>query len=120
MAVTVVNMIPQSLSNETFQDSEPNLAVNPANPLQIAGTAFTVDPAGGSNAPIFVSTDGGNTWSEVPALNGTSVFDIEFAPAPDGITYLGTQDSVRKSTDGGLSWATLNLGIGGPALANEV
>src|SRR2546421_554546 len=36
-------MIPQSLSNETFQDSEPNLAVNPANPLQIAGTAFTVD-----------------------------------------------------------------------------
>src|SRR5205814_538902 len=47
-----------------------------------------------------------------PALGGTSVFDIEFAPAPDGITYLGTQDSVRKSTDGGLSWVTLNLGIG--------
>ena len=28
------------------------------------------------------------------------------------LTYLGTQDSVRKSTDGGLSWVTLNLGIG--------
>src|SRR5439155_1288392 len=61
---------------------------------------------------LYRSSDGGNTWSEVPALDGTSVFDIEFAPAPDGITYLGTQDSVRKSTDGGLSWVTLNLGIG--------
>src|SRR5439155_23613437 len=73
MAVSVVNMIPQSLSNETFQDSEPNLAVNPANPLQIAGTAFTVDPAGGANAPIFVSTDGGNTWSLNLILPGVRV-----------------------------------------------
>ena len=44
-------MIPQSMSNETNQDSEPNLAVNPANPLQIAGSAFTPDPMGGSNCP---------------------------------------------------------------------
>jgi photosystem II stability/assembly factor-like uncharacterized protein len=46
----------------------------------------------------------------VPALDGTSVFDIEFAP--DGTSYIATQDSVRKSTDSGLTWATLNLGIG--------
>ena len=93
MAVTVVNMIPQSLSNETFQDSEPNLAVNPANPLQIAGTAFTVDPAGGSNAPIFVSTDGGNTWSLnliLPGVAGSFVgtFDITLRFAASGLLYL--------------------------------
>ena len=63
MPVTVVNMIPQALSGETNQDSEPNLAVNPNNPLQMAGSAFTPNPSGGSLAPIFVSTDGGNTWS---------------------------------------------------------
>src|SRR5438034_2427301 len=77
--------------------------------IVLAGLA----PGGSFGGTLYRSSDGGNTWSEVPALNGTSVFDIEFAPAPDGITYLGTQDSVRKSTDGGLSWATLNLGIGG-------
>jgi photosystem II stability/assembly factor-like uncharacterized protein len=76
--------------------------------IVLAGLA----PGGSFGGTLYRSSDGGNTWSEVPALNGTSVFDIEFAPAPDGITYLGTQDSVRKSTDGGLSWATLNLGIG--------
>jgi hypothetical protein len=62
MPVLVVNMIPRSLSRETSQDSEPAITVNPANPLEIAGSAFTPDPMGGPLAPIFVSTDGGNTW----------------------------------------------------------
>ena len=74
--------------------------------IVLAGLA----PGGSFGGTLYRSSDGGNTWSEVPALDGTSVFDIEFAP--DGTTYIATQDSVRKSTDGGLSWATLNLGIG--------
>jgi photosystem II stability/assembly factor-like uncharacterized protein len=69
-------------------------------------------PDGSIGGTLYRSSDGGNTWSEVPALDGTSVFDIEFAPAPDNTTYLGTQDSVRRSTDGGISWTLLNLGIG--------
>ena len=76
--------------------------------IVLAGLA----PGGSFGGTLYRSTDGGNTWSDVPALDGTSVFDIEFAPAPDNTTYLGTQDSIRKSTDGGLSWVTLNLGIG--------
>jgi hypothetical protein len=69
----VVNMIPKDWSDETNQDTEPNLSVNPANPRQIIGTAFTYDnPAGtsavspamtGNWAPFFYSTDGGNTWT---------------------------------------------------------
>jgi hypothetical protein len=88
--VLVVNMIPRSLSKETNQDSEPTLAVNPANPLEMAGTAFTPDPMGGDQAPIYISTDGGNTWSLnfiVPSAAGSS---------------LGTGDiSVAFSTSGG-------------------
>jgi photosystem II stability/assembly factor-like uncharacterized protein len=67
-------------------------------------------PGGSFGGTLYRSSDGGNNWSEVQVLDGTSVFDIEFEP--DGTAYLGTQDSVRKSTDGGLSWVTLNLGIG--------
>jgi photosystem II stability/assembly factor-like uncharacterized protein len=74
--------------------------------IVLAGLA----PGGSFGGTLYRSSDGGNTWSEVPALDGTSVFDIEFAP--DGTTYIATQDSVRKSTDSGLTWATLNLGIG--------
>src|SRR5262249_19963655 len=69
-----------------------------------------VAPGGSFGGTLYRSSDGGNNWSEVSALDGTSVFDVEFAP--DGTSYLGTQDSIRKSTDGGLSWTLLNLGIG--------
>src|SRR6266850_7985271 len=77
--IKVVNMIPQSLSGETNQDSEPNIAVNPANPLQIAGSAFTPNPMGGVDAPIYVSTDGGDTWSLnniVPSAGSLGTGDI--------------------------------------------
>jgi hypothetical protein len=82
--ITVVNMIPKSLSKETNQDSEPSLAVNPANPLQIVGTAFTPDPLGGEQAPIYVSADGGATWrlnSIVPSssADGSATADITVA-----------------------------------------
>ena len=61
----VVNMVPQNRSGETSRDAEPNLAVNPANIAQIAGSAFT--PSNGfcaaNAAPIFVSADTGKGWA---------------------------------------------------------
>jgi len=60
--ILVVNMIPKSLSNESQQDSEPHIAVNPTNPREIVASAFTPNPMGSGNAPIHVSTDGGLTW----------------------------------------------------------
>ena len=63
MKINVVNLIPKALSGETNQDSEPNLAVNPNNPQQMVATAFTPNPSGGPLAPIFISSDGGQTWA---------------------------------------------------------
>jgi hypothetical protein len=88
-SVLVVNMIPKSLSGETNQDSEPSLAVNPANPNEIVGTAFTPDPMRGPLAPVYVSTDGGSTWrlnSVVPSVAGsmTGTGDISMAFASTG------------------------------------
>ena len=92
--VHVVNMIPASLSRETKQDSEPNLAVNPEHPTDIVATAFTPAPMGGAFAPIYVSTDGGNTWelrTVVPgndSLVGTHDITIGFATS-GGVLYAG-------------------------------
>ena len=82
--ITIVNIVPLSLSGETNQDSEPNIAVNPANPQQIVASAFTPDPLGGPNAPIYLSTDGGVTWTLnniVPSAGsiGTSDITLRFA-----------------------------------------
>lgn len=85
-------MIPWSMSNETHQDSEPNVAVNPANPLQIAASAFTLDPFRVSipfYSPIFISIDGGNTWTLnniVPSAPMTYDITIRFG-ASSNILY---------------------------------
>src|SRR5512144_649197 len=77
--IRVVNIIPRAMSGESNQDSEPNIAVNPARPRQIAASAFTPNPFGGPNAPIFVSNDGGRTWvvvNSIPSQAGASTGDI--------------------------------------------
>jgi hypothetical protein len=91
--IRVVNMIPPSLSGETGQDSEPNLAVNPEKVSDMVATAFTPAPLGGAFAPIYVSTDGGATWSlrnVVPENGrfGTSDITVGFATT-GGMLYAG-------------------------------
>jgi uncharacterized protein (DUF1684 family) len=91
----VVNMIPRSLSGEDHQDSEPTIAVNPANPNHIAASAFTPDPAEGPRAPIYVSIDGGRTWtlnSIVPSTvaDGSATADITVAfGSSSNVLYAG-------------------------------
>ncbi len=93
MAIQIVNMIPNSLSGETRQDSEPNIAVNPQNTKAIVGTAFTPNPMGGANAPIYVSSNGGSTWALNPIVPGngfvgTSDITVAYADA-GGHLYAG-------------------------------
>jgi len=93
MLERLVNLIPQSLSGEANQDSEPNLAVNPANTDHMVATAFTPDPLHGPNAPIYVSTDGGQSWSlrtVIPGNGpvGTGDISVGFATT-SGVLYVG-------------------------------
>ena len=93
-AVIVVNMIPKSLSGETNQDSEPTITVSASNPLHIAASAFTPDPGGGSVAPIYISSDGGVSWSLnsiVPssAAQGSMTADITVSFGAGNRLYAG-------------------------------
>src|SRR5262249_16620567 len=84
-------------------DSEPTIAVNPANPLQIAASAFTPDPLRGSFAPIYVSNDGGNTWtlnSIVPGnnrLTGTKDITLQFSKSTNTL-YAGILRGDSRTT----------------------
>ena len=62
--VQLVDVIPALYSNETNTDSEPNVAVNPANPQDVVVTAFTPCPPmiSTTDAPLYYSLDGGTTW----------------------------------------------------------
>jgi hypothetical protein len=56
-----------------LDDSEPSIAVNPANPMQIAVVTFSGNWGTGVMAPVWWSTDGGTTW--------TKLFQIPQPPA---------------------------------------
>ena len=80
--VTVVDIMPESLSGDTDNDTEPNIAVNPANTSKIAASAFTREPMRRADrAPIFVSNNGGMTWglrSIVPSPQITCDVTLRF------------------------------------------
>jgi hypothetical protein len=61
----LVDIIPKSLSNETNQESEPSLTINPLDPSQIAISVFTprIDYCGLNFGPVFYSADGGQSWN---------------------------------------------------------
>ncbi|MFE6051587.1 hypothetical protein ACFQ6N_12555 [Kitasatospora sp. NPDC056446] len=90
----VVDITPKALSGTASQDSEPFLAVNPEQPAQMVATAFTPDPMNGPLAPVYVSTDGGDTWAlrtivpgAAPQI-GTADITVAFA-ARGGALYAG-------------------------------
>ncbi len=90
--IRVVNMIPNALSNETNQDSEPHLAVNSNNPDTIVASAFTANPTGATaTAPVFISVNGGSSWvlnNIVPSLSGMTA-DITVGLSRNNILYSG-------------------------------
>src|SRR5215212_9737395 len=99
MPIRVVDIIPQSRSNETNFDSEPSITVNPANPLQIVISAFTPDTGTPvTTGPYFFSVDGGQTW----ALNSV---------IPGGTSTFGTTDiSPRFGSSSGVLYAGILRG----------
>jgi hypothetical protein len=96
--VTVINMIPKSLSGETEQDSEPFLAIYPINQMVMGGSAFTPNP----NAPcsdcsvLYVSEDGGLSWYLNPIVPGGE----HFGPGVLDQTY--SYDSEGSDLYGGI------------------
>jgi hypothetical protein len=80
--VLIVDIIPESLSGETDGNTEPNLAVNPANPSQIAASAYLPSTSTGRNmSSIFISTNGGTKWgchSIVPMPNMSRDVTLRF------------------------------------------
>ena len=85
-------MIPATIGNETNQDSEPDLTIDPNDPNTIIATAFTPNPSGSlTHAPVYVSTDGGATWALnniVPSGNGMTG-DITVTCSRSGVLYAG-------------------------------
>jgi len=96
--VSVTDMVPASNSGETNRDSEPSLAVNPANPSVLTASAFTPDPVGTLTGVLYFSIDGGQTWQLTQAFVPASAELGCFTTYCDiTLKYGGTSNSLYLS-----------------------
>ena len=79
-SINIVDIIPQSDSAESGQNSEPSLAIDPLDPNNIIAGAFTP-----TSTAYFLSMDGGATWSDFGTLSNR---DKSIAWTADGSAAL--------------------------------
>jgi hypothetical protein len=89
--IRIVNVVPNDHSNETNDDAEPSVTVNPSNIDEMVVTAFTPTEGGNANGPLFFSSDGGENW--------IMRFDIPGGQTHDqSPLYGGTSDQLFMGT----------------------
>ena len=79
--------------------------------------ALAIDASGpqtvyaGTSGNLFKTGDGGATWQALPTISG-AVVSVAADPNRSGVVYAGVfnnlaNGSIRKSIDGGVTWATI-------------
>lgn len=82
------------------------------NPKRLVVGAWIVDhPDGG----IFLSEDGGKTWSDVPSMHGQSVRSVTRSDSDQDTMVAGTLQGVFRTTDNGAHWSPIS-----PAASTEI
>lgn len=126
--VTILDVIPSSMTNETFSDSEPFLTFNPANPQVLVISAAETANMGSTNGPLLVSLDGGANWIRrdiVPTCSGClNTGDITIGFTSSGRLVAGILSNapgggmkILHTTDAMLN--TAMTPIGGPAAGRD-
>jgi hypothetical protein len=101
--INVIDVIPVGASAETGQNSEPSIAVDPLDPMNMVSGAFSSTFSGNDiSSPFWVSTNGGTTWSSFGSLLSN---DKSLAYQQDGVRALA---------------ATLNVATFGPPATGSI
>ncbi len=78
-----------------------HILINPANPDTLYAAAWKFDrPDGG----LWISHDGGKSWTESAGLHGQSIRAFAQAPGNPRMLFAGTLQGVFRSEDAGSSW----------------
>jgi hypothetical protein len=127
--VTKLNSQGSALVYSTYlggsgNDSPRGIALDSANNAYVTGTSDSVDfplVAGAlrTKSAMYKSIDGAANWSNdnygfngaSPAFGGAAVTGLAIHPTQPSTLYAGTGNGVFKSTNGGRTWSTINIGL---------
>ena len=82
-----------------------HIVVDAANTAIVYAAAWKLDHPGGG---LWVSRDGGRSWSAVEGLRGQSIRAFAQAPSEPGILIAGTLEGVFRSRDAGATWTQIS------------
>jgi photosystem II stability/assembly factor-like uncharacterized protein len=82
-----------------------HIVVDAANPSTVYVAAWKLDQPGGG---LWVSHDGGRSWSAAEGLRGQSIRAFAQAPSNPAMLFAGTLEGVFRSTDAGVSWTQIS------------
>jgi photosystem II stability/assembly factor-like uncharacterized protein len=82
-----------------------NLAVDSADSRTIYAGVWQLDRTGGG---VFVSHDGGATWTSMKDMEGKSVRALTQAPSDPKTLVAGAISGVYRTTDGGQHWSQIS------------
>ena len=74
----VVDIATNATDPFNLSDTEPSIAINPVNPMEIVVVTFSEGWGPGQPAPIWRSTNGGTTWAKLFVL-----------PQPSALSTIG-------------------------------
>ncbi len=89
-----------------------HIVVDPTEPKHVLVSTWALGkPDGG----LYVSRDGGVSWTGAEELKGQSVLSLAEAPSDPKVFIAGTLEGVYRSADGGRHWAPIS-----PAASKEI
>jgi photosystem II stability/assembly factor-like uncharacterized protein len=81
-----------------------SIVVDRSNPLNLYVGAWKDSSGGG----LWMSHDGGHTWTAVPSLKGQPVHALLQAPSDARTLFAGTLEGVYRTGDGGSTWTRIS------------
>lgn len=82
-----------------------NLMVDEADPKTLYAGVWRLDRTDGG---VYISHDGGHTWTSSPGIQGKSVRALAQAPSNPRVLVAGAIEGVFRSDDGGLHWSQIS------------